>query len=38
MALQYLETYKTKAPAGNDIAKLIEAMHSGKVTVKRESK
>lgn len=37
-ALQYLETYKTKAPADQQVATLIEAIRSGKVTVKRESK
>ncbi|MDO8385569.1 MAG: hypothetical protein Q7T13_04095 [Polaromonas sp.] len=37
-ALQYLETYKARVPADPQVAALIEAIRSGKVTVRRESK
>lgn len=36
-ALQYLETYKARIPADQHVATLIEAIRSGKVTVKREN-
>jgi len=37
-ALQYLETYKARAPSDTHVVTLIEAIRSGKVTVKREGK
>jgi tetratricopeptide (TPR) repeat protein len=37
-ALHYLETYRARAPADRQVVTLIEAVRSGKITVKRESK
>jgi tetratricopeptide (TPR) repeat protein len=37
-ALDYLETYRMRAPADRQVVTLIEAIRSGKITVKRESK
>jgi tetratricopeptide (TPR) repeat protein len=37
-ALEYLETYKARAPAGADVSKVIEAIQSGKVEIRRMEK
>ena len=37
-ALDYLERYEARAPAGTDVSRIIEAIKSGRVEIRREEK